>query len=78
MKITRTGPVTILPEMRRKHGVLAEVQVRFVARPDGVLVVKVAAASLGKHALTNLLRGGKTKGRAKDWLRLTRESPVFD
>ena len=90
--------------MRRKHGLLAQVEVELVDQPDGVLVatsafcaaraldagittvrdvggarstdgvlvVKAATTSRGKRALTTLLRGGKIKGRTKDWLRLTR------
>lgn len=72
VKITRTGQVTIPPAMRRKHGLLAEVEVELVDKPDGVLVIKASTNSRGKRALASLLRGGKIKGRTKDWLRLTR------
>jgi len=72
VKITRTGQVTIPPAMRRKHGLRAQAEVELVDQPDGVLVVKAAAASRGKRALAALLRGGKIKGRTADWLRLTR------
>ena len=72
VKITRTGQVTIPPAMRRKHGLRAQAEVELVDQPDGVLVVKAAAASRGKRALATLLRGGKIKGRTEDWLRLTR------
>ena len=58
--------------MRRKHGLLAEAEVRLVDQPDGVLVVKAATDPRGKRAVATLLRGGKIKGRTKDWLRLTR------
>jgi hypothetical protein len=58
--------------MRRKHGLLAQVEVNLVDQPDGVLVVKAATNGRGKNALTTMLRGGKIKGRTKDWLRLTR------
>jgi hypothetical protein len=58
--------------MRRKHGLRAQAEVELVDQPDGVLVVKAAAASRGKRALATLLRGGKIKGRTEDWLRLTR------
>jgi bifunctional DNA-binding transcriptional regulator/antitoxin component of YhaV-PrlF toxin-antitoxin module len=72
VKITRTGQVTIPPAMRRKHGLGAQVEVELVDQPDGVLVVKAATTARGKRVLTTLLRGGKIKGRTKDWLRLTR------
>lgn len=72
VKITRTGQVTIPPAMRRKHGLLAKVEVELVDQPDGVLVVKSAAASRGKRVLAALLRGSKIKGRTEDWLELTR------
>ena len=72
VKITRTGQVTIPPAMRRKHGLLAQAEVELVDQPDGVLVVKAATNSRGKRVLATLLRGGKIKGRTKDWLRLTR------
>jgi hypothetical protein len=58
--------------MRRKHGLRSDAEVEFVDQPEGVLVVKVATQSRGKRALATLLRGGKIKGRTKDWLRLTR------
>jgi bifunctional DNA-binding transcriptional regulator/antitoxin component of YhaV-PrlF toxin-antitoxin module len=72
VKITRTGQVTIPSAMRRKHGMLAEAEVQLVDRPDGVLVIKAANNPRGKRAVATLLRGGKIKGRTKDWLRLTR------
>jgi hypothetical protein len=59
--------------MRRKHGLLAQVEVELVDQPEGVLVVKAATTPRGKRVLNTLLRGGKIKGRTKDWLRLTRE-----
>ncbi len=58
--------------MRRKHGLLAQVEVNLVDQPDGVLVVKATTNARGKSALATMLRGGKIKGRTKDWLRLTR------
>jgi hypothetical protein len=58
--------------MRRKHGLRAQAEVEFVDQPDGVLVVKAATISNGKRVLATLLRGGKIKGRTKDWLGLTR------
>jgi hypothetical protein len=58
--------------MRRKHGLLAQVEVELVDKPDGVLVVKAAPTPRGKRVLATLLLGGKIKGRTKDWLRLTR------
>jgi bifunctional DNA-binding transcriptional regulator/antitoxin component of YhaV-PrlF toxin-antitoxin module len=72
VKITRAGQVTIPLPMRRKHGLRSDAEVEFVDQPEGVLVVKVATQSRGKRALATLLRGGKIKGRTKDWLRLTR------
>jgi hypothetical protein len=58
--------------MRRKHGLLAQAEVELVDHQDGVLVVKAGANSGAKRVLATLLRGGKIKGRTKDWLRLTR------
>ena len=78
MKITRTGQAAILAAMPRKRGLLAHVQVRLVAQPNGVLVVKAATIARGKRVLTTMLRGGKIKGRTKDWLRLTRGSSWMD
>ena len=72
MKITRKRQITIPPAMRRKHGLLAQVEVNLVDRPDGVLVVKAATNARGMDVLTTMLRGGKIKGLTKDWLRLTR------
>jgi bifunctional DNA-binding transcriptional regulator/antitoxin component of YhaV-PrlF toxin-antitoxin module len=72
VKITRTGQVTIPPAMRRKHGLLAQVEVELVDQPEGVLVIKAGTTARGRRALTTMLRGGKIKGRTKDWLRLTR------
>jgi AbrB family looped-hinge helix DNA binding protein len=72
VKITRKGQVTIPQAMRRKHGLRLQAQVELVDQPDGVLVVKAATTSRGKGVLATLLRGGKIKGRTKDWLQLTR------
>jgi bifunctional DNA-binding transcriptional regulator/antitoxin component of YhaV-PrlF toxin-antitoxin module len=72
VKITRTGQVTIPPAMRRKHGLRAQVEVELVDQPNGVLVIKAATTAHGRRALATMLRGGKIKGRTKDWLRLTR------
>ncbi len=72
VKITRTGQVTIPPAMRRKHGLRAQSEVELVDQPGGVLVVKAVTTSHGKRVLATLLRGGKIKGRTKDWLQLTR------
>jgi bifunctional DNA-binding transcriptional regulator/antitoxin component of YhaV-PrlF toxin-antitoxin module len=72
VKITRTGQVTIPPAMRRKHGMGAQVEVQLVDQPDGVLVIKAVTNQRGKRTMATLLRGGKIKGRTKDWLRLTR------
>jgi antitoxin PrlF len=72
MKITDKGQVTIPPAMRRKHGLLPQHEVKFVDRPDGVLLVKVEKPSRGKRVLDTLLRGGKIKGNTESWLRLTR------
>jgi hypothetical protein len=58
--------------MRRRHGLQSDAEVELVDQPEGVLVVKVAAKSRGKRVLATLLRGGKVKGRTKDWLKLTR------
>ena len=73
MKITRRGQVTIPLALRRKHRFLAQAEVELVDQPHGVLVVKAHLTNArGKHAVATLLRGGKIKGRTKDWLRLTR------
>ena len=72
MKITSRGQVTIPLNMRRKHGLLPQRQVKFVDRPDGVLVVKAGKRSRGKQVLAALLRGGRVKGDTEGWLRLTR------
>ena len=72
MKITRKGQVTIPPNMRRKHGMLPEREVKFVDQPDSVLVVKAGKLTRGKRVLAALLRGGKVKGDTESWLRLTR------
>jgi len=58
--------------VRRKHGLGLQAEVELVDQPDGVLVVKAATTLRGKRVLATLLRGGKIKGRTKDWLRLTR------
>jgi hypothetical protein len=58
--------------MRRKHGLVAQAEVKLVDQPDGVLVVKAATNPRGKRVLATLLRGGKINGRTEDWLRLTR------
>jgi bifunctional DNA-binding transcriptional regulator/antitoxin component of YhaV-PrlF toxin-antitoxin module len=78
VKITRTGQVTIPPAMRRKHGLLAQVEVELVDQPDGVMVAKAATTAHGRRVLTAMLRGGKIKGRTKDWRRLTRGSRWID
>jgi bifunctional DNA-binding transcriptional regulator/antitoxin component of YhaV-PrlF toxin-antitoxin module len=72
VKITRSGQVTIPLAMRRKHGLRTDAEVELVDQPEGVLVVKAAVKSRGKRVLATLLRGGKVKGRTKDWLKLTR------
>ena len=58
--------------MRKKHGLLPKSQVKFIDRPEGVLVVKVKTASRGRQVVAAMLRGGKIKGRTEDWLKLTR------
>ena len=72
MKITGKGQVTLPPVMRRKHGLVAQAEVEFVDRPDGVLVVKAGKVTPGKRVLAALLRGGKIKGDTASWLRATR------
>jgi bifunctional DNA-binding transcriptional regulator/antitoxin component of YhaV-PrlF toxin-antitoxin module len=72
VKITGKGQVTIPPAMRKKHGLLPQREVEFVDQPNGVLVVKASKLSRGKRVLARLLRGGRVKGDAESWLRLTR------
>jgi AbrB family looped-hinge helix DNA binding protein len=72
IKVTSKGQVTIPPDMRRKHGLLPHSQVELVDQPDGILVVKAGKLTPGRRVLATLLRGGKIKGRTKDWLRMTR------
>lgn len=72
MKVTDKGQVTILPALRKRHGLLPRHEVGFVDQPDGVLVVKAGKISPGQRAVAALLRDGCVKGRTADWLRLTR------
>jgi hypothetical protein len=58
--------------MRRKHVLQSDAEVELVDQPNGVLVVRAETTSRGKQVLATLLRGGKIKGRTKDWLQLTR------
>jgi hypothetical protein len=60
--------------MLREQAARARVQVKLVARPDGVLVVKVATAPSDKEAQTSSLRGSQIQRRSKDWLQLTHRS----
>lgn len=64
------------PRMLREQAARARVQVKLVARPDGVLVVKVATAPRDKRTQTSALPGSQIQSRSKDWLQLTRRSPV--
>jgi bifunctional DNA-binding transcriptional regulator/antitoxin component of YhaV-PrlF toxin-antitoxin module len=72
MTVTNKGQVTLPPAMRKKHGLLPKSQVKFIDRPEGVLVVKVKTPSRGRQVVAAMLRGGKIKGRTEDWLKLTR------
>ena len=72
MRITSKGQVTIPPKLRRRHGLLPRNEVKFVERPDGLLLVKTRKLARGKRVLAALLRGGKVKGGTASWLRLTR------
>ncbi|HVV02039.1 MAG TPA: AbrB/MazE/SpoVT family DNA-binding domain-containing protein [Verrucomicrobiae bacterium] len=72
MKITDKGQVTIPLELRKRHGLLPQREVRFVDQPDGVLVIKASRGTRGKRVLTALLRGSKIKGDTAGWLRMTR------
>jgi bifunctional DNA-binding transcriptional regulator/antitoxin component of YhaV-PrlF toxin-antitoxin module len=72
MRVTGKGQITIPPAMRKKHGLLPRAEVELVDRPEGILVMKAAKLSGGKRVLNALLRGGKIKGRTRDWLQLTR------
>ena len=68
MKVTDKGQIIIPPDLR----MLPRREVEFVDQPDGVVVVKVGKLIRGKRVLATLPRGGKIKGRADDWLLLTR------
>jgi hypothetical protein len=76
VKITRTEQTTIRPRQLREQAARARVQVKLVARPDGVLVVKVATAPNVERAQASALARNQIKSRSKDWLQLTRRSPV--
>jgi bifunctional DNA-binding transcriptional regulator/antitoxin component of YhaV-PrlF toxin-antitoxin module len=72
VRITGKGQITIPPEMRKRHGLVARAEIVLVDQPDGVLITKVSKLSRGRRAVSALLHGGKVKGRTEDWLRLTR------
>jgi bifunctional DNA-binding transcriptional regulator/antitoxin component of YhaV-PrlF toxin-antitoxin module len=71
VKITNKGQVTIPQTMRKKHGFVANAEIRLVDQPDGILITRVKH-NRGKGVIATLMRGGKIKGCTEELLRLTR------
>lgn len=44
--------------MRKKHGLLPKCRVKFIDRPEGILVVKAKAGTRNKQVVATMLRIG--------------------
>jgi AbrB family looped-hinge helix DNA binding protein len=74
MRVTSKGQVTIPRDLRERHGLMPETEVRFIER-DGAVVIEQATATKadrGDRLIATMRSGGPIRLSTDEIMRLTR------